>query len=277
MTNETRRTLTNAIVSAQQAWARRTGLQVDFQGYTVRVEDNLFKFCDAARTDFSGGSGGELGSEGKRGKMLALHSSSALACNFFNYWREQDRDVLATALDLQAAITSLRFEQQFRTPLWGTPPNLDVVLCLADGRTIAIESKFLEPYSGPSKKGGFSQSYFRKPYWNDVNLPNCQKLVNQVNAGEITFEILDVVQLLKHALGLAHSVKASWQLWYLWFDAADSVSDAHRIELLQFSELVGSELRFFALTYQTLLRRIASQLDTCSEYVDYLRQRYGVA
>jgi hypothetical protein len=29
----------------------------------------------------------ELGENGGRGKIQALHSSSALVCNFFDYWR----------------------------------------------------------------------------------------------------------------------------------------------------------------------------------------------
>ncbi len=49
--------------------------------------------------DFAGGDGGELGRGGAiPGKMQAVHSSSALSCNLFHYWRRIGRpDIIAKA------------------------------------------------------------------------------------------------------------------------------------------------------------------------------------
>ncbi len=42
--------------------------------------------------------GSELGENGGRGKIQTLHSSSAIVCNFFDYWRAGDLKPLAEAL-----------------------------------------------------------------------------------------------------------------------------------------------------------------------------------
>ena len=77
-------------------------------------------------------------------KMKALHSSSALAVNFFDLWTGRDPDPLKKALNLDKEILDIQFERQYPTGLAGNPPNLDVALDLEGGLTLAIESKFSE-------------------------------------------------------------------------------------------------------------------------------------
>jgi len=77
--------------SRQGDRARRHGLFVDSAGYTGSLDDNLFvPLSPETRAKFSGGDGGELGRYGKRDSMQALHSSSALTCNVFEYRRARD-------------------------------------------------------------------------------------------------------------------------------------------------------------------------------------------
>src|SRR5262245_24926477 len=57
--------------------------------WTFSLTDNLFEqLTDEAKQEFEEGDGGEL-LRGRPfdGNMFALHSSSALACNLFHYWR----------------------------------------------------------------------------------------------------------------------------------------------------------------------------------------------
>jgi hypothetical protein len=83
----------------QRAWADRAGVVLDKDGYCTNENDNFFRgLSNAARADFTAGDGAELGKDGERGKIRAVHSSSALACNVFDYWRNgyMGGDVLVT-------------------------------------------------------------------------------------------------------------------------------------------------------------------------------------
>ena len=75
--------------------------------------------------------------------MRALHSSSALAANLFDYWTERDKSPLLAALGVDAkGETSLDFEARFPTGLGGTPPHLDVAMRRSTGSVVAVEAKF---------------------------------------------------------------------------------------------------------------------------------------
>ncbi len=83
------------IKTGQREWAGRNGLKVDADGYCISVEGNIFGGLSLdARREFESGDGAELGKDGKRGKIQALHSSSALACNWFDYWRDKNLEPL---------------------------------------------------------------------------------------------------------------------------------------------------------------------------------------
>jgi len=81
------------ILLALRTWAARAGLVADGKGYLPCVEDNLFRpMSPGARTTFDRGSGSELKDRnGVPAKMRAVHSSSALAVNVFDYWSEAFR------------------------------------------------------------------------------------------------------------------------------------------------------------------------------------------
>ncbi|HEX6070099.1 MAG TPA: hypothetical protein VFZ18_09745, partial [Longimicrobiaceae bacterium] len=145
----------------QLAWAEAHGIGVDWQGYTLRLEDNLLQpLNDRTRAELVAGAGSELGIDGGRGKMQALHSSSALAVNVFDYWRDRPREPLERALGLESGIADIQFERTFPTGMLGTPPHLDVTLRTEDGGVIAIESKFLEVYPAKTQPRAFRESYF---------------------------------------------------------------------------------------------------------------------
>src|SRR5689334_20249024 len=86
------------IKARQQAWARRQQQTLDNDGYCGCADDNLYRgLSQAARNDFALGGGREVGTDGERGKIQATHSSAALACNWFDYWRDRDLSPLSTA------------------------------------------------------------------------------------------------------------------------------------------------------------------------------------
>ena len=132
--------------ASQRAWANRHGRATDEDGYCGCADDNIFLGLSAdARKDFEAGDGTELGIRGERGKIQALHSSSALACNWCEYWRGRDTTPLARAFGAMDAFCGVALEQRFSTGVGGIGPNLDIVLNRADGALFAIESKFGEP------------------------------------------------------------------------------------------------------------------------------------
>lgn len=83
------------ILAKQTEWAKNQGL--DLIGskinrgrptYTINLDYNLFQpLLPNFRTSFAAGDGNELGSSGLPGKMQAIHSSSALGVNVFQYWK----------------------------------------------------------------------------------------------------------------------------------------------------------------------------------------------
>lgn len=267
-----------ATIRAQQrAWAASQGIAFDDAGYTLDLNDNLLMPLSAVTlADVRNGDGAELGKDGKRGKMQALHSSSALAINFFEYWRHRDPTPLARALGTSDAIAGISFEQKFPTGLRGKAPNLDVVLELKSDRITAIESKFLEPYGGRHPQN-FNPKYFEggRKLWLELGLEQCQELATRMNAGELTFRWLNAQQLLKHALGLRKCDRES-SLWYLWFQVEGAPGVEHAAEVSEFSRLVASDgLGFKAISYHALF----SDLNSCcskthEQYINYLKRRY---
>jgi hypothetical protein len=254
----------------QKAWAESRGLSVDPKGYVPDVGDNLRRpLSTRARQGFGRGAGSELS-----GHMKALHSSSALVVNFFDYWTERDSAPLLAALEVDAGgAESLDFEAQFPTGLDGTPPHLDVAMGLNSGMTIGVESKFTEHLDRSTiGKSRFEASYFpcSGGMWTNVGLPECQSLAEELHDQRHRFEFLDPWQLLKHALGLATNLGSRFSLRYLYYDFPGDRPEAHRQEIQTFASRVGAEIGFKASTYQEVYSRLLNTDLDEPEYLDYL-------
>ena len=267
------------IKDAQQDWARSRGIPIDSRGYVREVEANLWQpLSTHARQGFEGGAGSELSKN-----MKALHSSSALVVNFFDYWTDRNKIPILTALgiDLKGEI-SLDFEAHYPTGLDGPPPHLDVAITHGTG-VVAVESKFIEHLKRSITKGKseFTDSYFPKScgLWAQKSLFACQALADELwdeeRCGSIQqFEYLGPRQLLKHVLGLATQLGSQFCLYYLYYDWPGNRSEVHKREIDLFTERVGSEVRFKSLTYQDVFERLKDFGQVGSEYLDYLETRY---
>jgi hypothetical protein len=273
--------MTNArlqILKMQQDWATGHKIAVDSSGYTENRNDNLFQpLHPHTLADFECGSGDELGGNRRRGKMQALHSSSALAVNVFDYWRGQSMIWLMSSLSLSSEPLSLRFEAQYHTGLPGNPPNLDLAFELGDGRTVAVESKFTETYSRSNHAVSFKEKYFPigNGLWHDRTLPRCQEFAHRLQLGELQFQYLNAEQLLKHSLGLAQPNVGPFTLVYIWYDVPSEEAAQHKEEIKVFADGVGSELDFRVITYQELFRSALRDLGAKHEtYLSYLEARY---
>jgi hypothetical protein len=269
------------IKARQRLWAQRTERALNDNGYCGCIDDNLFaRLSDAARQDFDRGGGGELGEPGQPGKIQAVHSSSALACNWFDYWRDRDLGMLSDAFGVSDPFVTLSLEAHVPTGMRGADANLDVLLTTANGSLFAIESKFSEPYSPSPSKSVLKPQYFAegKTRWTDVGLPGCQAVAEQLRTGQHGFVALDVAQLLKHMLALARTGKR-WKLCCLWYEVPGSIADAHRNDLRTFAAQIGNDAAHFtALTYQELFARMEQAVGAeHADYMAYLRDRYITA
>lgn len=128
------------IKERQRQWAKARGIAVSANDRVLRLEDNLFAPLNIeTRAEIEEGDGDEFGNPDDVGKIYSLFSSSALVCNFFDYWRGRS---------LSPLICDIKFEQKFRTGVSPKPANLDVLFDSAHLSCLptAIESKVTEPF-----------------------------------------------------------------------------------------------------------------------------------
>lgn len=265
----------NAIIALQKRWAEKkwpghTGLRAP------SLDDNLcIQISPEVRQQFEEGSGGELGRNGKPGKMSSLRSSSALGYNFFAPWIGCDLDPLSRALKVSVTNQTIRFERKFRHGLNSIAPNIDVVLDDDRPRPLAIECKFTEPYGPKTEHPMLDEKYFSggRKRWSEQGLPICQELALAIGSA-VKFKRLNAGQLLKHILGLAWTTKQTPRLVCLWFDSGSDEAAEHRGELEIFSQYINSEIEFMATTYQEVFKRLLDAPEPIPGYFDYLASRY---
>jgi len=278
------------IIAKQIEWAKNKGLNLIGSAgdrgrkvYSTKVSDNLFQPLNLkSRQELESGDGGELKSNTEQpAKIQALHSSSALGINLFDYWREaSDFSLLFSACGLSRAGNPLsgeiKFEQKFKIDdHFKYAPNLDAVFYPSDkSKVFAIECKFTEPYSS-RRHGGLDQKYFTNGLvWK--NLSATKILAQEISPDDSRFRYLHAAQLIKHILGLNRKFGHSrYRLLYLWYDALGESGFKHRQEVEEFSEAIRKDgVLFHATTYQELIVCLSKYRDQHNKYVKYLTDRY---
>lgn len=280
----------------QQCWARAKGLPLcgsegdrGEPAYTPQLELNLFEpLSHEARLEFERGDGEELAYKGRRlPKMHAIHSSAALSCNIFHYWRHQsDSRFLLAALGLPPEhMLSLEFEA--KRPIVNQPdrrvfpvdPNLDVaILCHGESgwREIAVEVKFTEPYrTRHASERGLKAAYLRA---NDLwkSLPASRRLAKEMCPVDKRYKYVHAAQLLKHILGLKNRWGVDgFVLFYMWYDVPLPDGLAHREEIEDFAQIVARDgVRVRSITHQEVIQSLSQHREDHAAYVDYLMHRY---
>jgi hypothetical protein len=243
------------------------------------VEDNIFggKLNHETKKEYERGKGHEL--EGKRAHMKALHSSSALVVNVFDYWRHRNRiQDIAKCCGAEGIVTGMEFEKTH--PIKGvgrTPPHLDVEFAAAIHS--AIESKFTETYQRktrrPLEKTRLDAYLKRDDIWDGI--PKLKHLACDIveqSSAMTEFEYLDVPQLIKHTLGLKCSYPRGFSLLYLWYKVDSKEATQHEQELTDFRNRIDSALKFRQMTYQELFDSIKRISNVDAAYIKHLEQRY---
>jgi hypothetical protein len=205
--------------------------------------------------------------------MRALASSSALAVNFFEAWRDTALTGLAEGLGLPTSAREIRFKYKPEEyPVGPRSPNLDLLLTLTDGHRVGVESKFTEPFR--KAYAAIAPKYFPSGVglWEGAELPHAQRLAESFAS---PWRYLDAPQLLKHMLGLASESKMPATLLYLWFDTGLKDAGAHRREVETFAERIsGDWVAFLACTYQDAFAALETRPDPIAGWRGYMRSRY---
>ena len=280
------------ILSKQTAWATNSSISlVGSKGkrgrpaYTCELDQNLFQpLLPDVRESFASGDGGELGSTEFPGKMQAVHSSSALGVNVFQYWKSIEAvDVIVAQCGLCRAGSrvscDIHFEEKYPIDdTFGYHPNIDVVIHNAPSAKVkrfAVECKFSEAY-GAHKHGGLKAKYLGLDgLWADI--PNLLSFSKRISPDDNEFEHLHPAQLVKHILGLKRQFgRAGFRLLYLWYDVLGGQGKRHRDEVSKFTEVTKTDgINFHSLTYQELIINLEKNLrKEHPDYIRYLTERY---
>lgn len=282
------------IKNKQIIWAKRNNIKlVGSQGnkglpiYTEKIDQNLFeRLISKNKKQFRDGDGGETkDSNNTKAKMKALHSSSAIVVNMFQYWDAINKvNNIANACELcnkkNKYPEEIVFEKKYEiSERFRFSPNIDVVIKNKNSgyqyKVFAIESKFTEPYVGIEQKG-ISREYIKlKKIWE--NIPNTLKLAKSISPNDNQNQFLHAAQLIKHILGLKKEYgKSSFRLLYLWYDVPGKVSYFHRKEIERFADIMQRDnIKFSSISYQKLIINLINRYYKGNKkYIDYITGRY---
>jgi len=280
------------IQTKQQIWAKSQGINlIGSKGdrgkkiYTTALNENLFlPMNSTVKQAFDEGDGNELNQyDGFSAKMQALHSSSALAVNVFQYWMTKNISTIASACGLckkdNTSPKSISFEKKFGiNKNFKFSPNIDVVIENSinfNFKVFAIECKFTEPYSTMGHTGLKEKYISLESIWNDI--PNMYQLAQRISPNDNDFNFFHPAQLIKHILGLKRKYgKNGFRLLYLWYDTLGEEGFRHKEEIERFAEISKEDgIKFHSISYQELILRLRKDcLDEHGEYINYLSNRY---
>ena len=280
------------ITSKQTQWALNRGIPlVGSKGdkgrptYTSELNQNLFEPLSLdTRKCFEQGDGGEI--SGNPAKMQAVHSSSALGVNVFQYWQVMKRvSVIASACGFcrkgNAVSEKIVFEDKYpvddNLDKFRIAPNIDVVFHnynSAQFKRFAVECKFSEAYS-PQAHNALKPAYLELiQLWSDI--PNLYDFAKSICPDE-SFIYLHSAQLIKHILGLKRRFgKNGFRLLYLWYDVLGKEGAIHKDEISEFSAIAKADgIYFNAMSYQELILVLSREYrQEHTTYVKYLSERY---
>jgi len=278
------------IIFKQLQWAHRNNIALigskinrGRKAYTQNLGANLFEpMLPDVLNNFKKGDGGEL--TGSPCKMQAVHSSSALGVNIFQYWKKINKiPEIAAACGFcrkgNASSQNIQFEVKFPIGKGFTrSPNIDVVfenLPESKYKVFAVECKFSEAYSSRNHSGLSSKYIVLNSLWDDI--PNLYSFAKTISPTDRKFFHLHPAQLIKHILGLKEKFgKNKFRLLYLWYDTIGPESGIHHKEIDKFTKITKADnLHFHAMSFQELIINLANNYRNFhTDYINYITSRY---
>lgn len=285
---------TEYILSKQIQWAHNSNIELigskktrGRPAYTQSLIKNLFEPLNPeVKKQIDKGDGGELkGKSGNPAKMQAVHSSSALGVNIFQYWMNINQiPEIAAACGLcsknNKSATNIEFERKFQiSENFTVSPNIDVTIENSEKskyKFFAIECKFSEAYTSRGHSGIDPKYLEIKDIWKGI--PRLHNLAKKISPADKSFQYLHAAQLIKHILGLRIKCggKNSFRLLYLWYDCIGHEGSKHRTEIEDFTKIAQSDkIKFHAMSYQELIIKLSKEYrDTHKKYIKYITSRY---
>jgi hypothetical protein len=278
------------ILNKQIQWAHRNNIILigskvtrGRKAYTQNLDDNLFEpLLSEVKENFEEADGGEL--TGNPCKMQAVHSSSTLGVNIFQYWKKINQVPAITAAcgfcsADNTSSQSINFEAKYPiSEKFSRSPNIDVVINNSPKsrfEVFAIECKFSEAYSS-QKHSGIDPKYIElDTIWEDI--PNLYKFAKTISLNNDKFIYLHPAQLVKHILGLKEKFgKNKFRLLYLWYDTIGPESTTHHREINNFIKITKADgIYFHVMSYQDLIIKLSEEYrGTHKDYIDYISERY---
>lgn len=278
------------ILSKQIQWAYRNNIMLigskgdrGRKAYAQKLDDNLFEpLIPEVKSDFEEADGREL--TRNPCKMQAVHSSSALGVNIFQYWKKINQvPAIAAACRLcnrnNNTSKDINFEAKFSVnKKFRFSPNIDVIISNSPEsrfKVFAIECKFSEAYSSRNHPGIKSKYIDLDTIWDDI--PNLLEFAKTINPDDNRFNHLHPAQLIKHILGLKNKFgKDRFRLLYLWYDTIGPESGIHHKEIDEFTAIIKADnIHFHAMSYQDLIIKLAKNYRKLHKgYIDYITGRY---
>lgn len=266
-------------IGAQQTrWAELREIDVDSDGATLRIEDNLrAPLTAAARRAFARDPLAAPPNEpGKPAELLRLDSRAALVANLFDYWSERDCAPLAKALGFPAEDATLEFGPAIalQAASAGTVSATDVLLRGQDRRPLAVIADFTEPYQpgAPGRTRMFSGSA-SPGVWGA--LQDCRSLALERCASPERFRRIDATRLLEQGLALSNEFGShGFRMLQVWYEVPGHAAREMRREIDRFRMRIGGEIDFASITWQELFAQLQTHCGEHLGYADYARGRY---
>ena len=237
------------------------------------AEQNLFRPLSAAtRCELEVAPGRPLGEPGKPGELHDLTSRLALACNVFDYWREDELAPVAQALAADARSSTLAFRKVLAIP--GSLGNVDLDLLLAGeaARPTSVFTSYAELYERPAHDLAAALVESSEAW---SSLSGCRDLARDLRANPTRFEHLPVARLLEWVVALTHRFDPrGFRLVVLWYDLGDERARRIRGELDRLRMRIGGEVDLKVLSWQRLCERLAYNGALRGAHALYIGDRY---
>jgi hypothetical protein len=273
------------IIEQQQSWADQLRIELANGGNVRDVSDNLFLPLHAeTRRALLEGSACGFGDERKPDPLHALHSSQALACNFFEPWRGQASSPLdliapldanapdSDALEPASAPCEIVVAEQLPLGPHELTVAADVVIRSDTTRPAAVVACFTEGYDDVDTRLPAAPSEYAG-LWSD--LPGCRGLAEDLHANPRRFRRIPAGRILELALALhqRHGSRGA-RLVHLWYDTSGRTAREQRQEADRLRMRIGGEVDFASITWQTLFLAMLDHPASDPRQIDYLAHRY---
>jgi hypothetical protein len=261
------------IVEQQTAWAEAREIDLVSPAQIAHADDNLFApFHPMTRDELLRSRARPLGEAQKPGPLQLLHSTVALTCNVFDYWRHRCLDPLGDLCHALEEVIDIGFATRHPTGVAGLDSDADVLLAGKGGSPTALLTTYAEPYLGVDPRAP-SLLTTRSAAWGPLR--GCRGLAHDLQANPRRYGHLAVGRILSLVLAMTHAHGPHrFRLVYLWYEMPGSEARRHRDEIDRLRMRIGGEVDLVTRTWQELFADLQALGGEHTGHIGYLADRY---